>query len=90
MVWIFARKSRTRWTLGSHEIWVSRRRLEQLAGQEARREHKEASTHALEVRAPSEEDLDAVEARSNRTDAADPCVNHSRRRKWVKGVPYAV
>jgi hypothetical protein len=65
MVWIFARKSKTRWTLGSYQIWVFRRCLEQLARQEARREHKE-------VRAPPEEDLDAVEARSNHTDAADP------------------
>jgi hypothetical protein len=72
MVWIFAHKSRTRRTLGSHQIWVFRNRLEQLAGQEARREHKEASAHALEVRAPPEEDLDAIEACSNRTDDADP------------------
>jgi hypothetical protein len=72
MVWIFARKSRTRRTLGSHQIRVFRRRLEQLVGQEARREHKEASAHALEVRAPPEEDLNAVEARSNHTDATDP------------------
>jgi hypothetical protein len=43
-----------------------------MAGQEARREHKEASAHALEVRAPPEEDLDAIEACSNRTDDADP------------------
>jgi hypothetical protein len=71
MVWIFARKSRTRQTLGSHQIRVFRRRLEQFTGQEARREHKEASVHTLEVRAPSEEDLDAVEACSNRTDVAD-------------------
>jgi hypothetical protein len=72
MLWIFARKLRTRRTLGSHQIRVVCRRLEQLAKQEARREHKEASAHTLEVRAPSEEDLDAVEARLNRTDAADP------------------
>jgi hypothetical protein len=45
--------------------------VEQFTGQEARREHKEASVHTLEVRAPSEEDLDAVEACSNRTDVAD-------------------
>jgi hypothetical protein len=71
MVWIFARKSRTRQTLGSHQIQVFCHRLEQLAGQEARRHHKEASAHALEVRVASEEDLNTVEARSNRTDAAD-------------------
>jgi hypothetical protein len=34
--------------------------------------HKEASVHALEVRAPPEEDLDAVGACSNRIDIADP------------------
>jgi hypothetical protein len=72
MVWIFVRKSRTCQTLGSHQIWVFRRRLEQLASQEARREHKEASMHALEVRVPPEEDLDAMEACSNRTDISDP------------------
>jgi hypothetical protein len=72
MVWIFARKSRTRRTLGSHQIRVFCRRLEQLARQEARREHKEALAHALEVRALPEEDLDTVEARSNHTEAADP------------------
>jgi hypothetical protein len=43
-----------------------------LVGEEARREHKEASPHALEVKAPPEEDLDAVEAYSNHTDVADP------------------
>jgi hypothetical protein len=72
MVWIFARKSRTRRTLGSHQIRVFHRHLEQLVGQEARRGHKEASAHALEVRALPEEDLNAVEAHSNHTDAADP------------------
>jgi hypothetical protein len=46
--------------------------LDQLAKQEARREHKEASTHALEVKAPPEEDLDAIETCSDRTDVADP------------------
>jgi HPt (histidine-containing phosphotransfer) domain-containing protein len=72
MVWIFARKSKTCRTLGSHQIRVFCRRLEQLAGQEARREHKEASAHALEVKAPSKEDRNVVEARSNHSDAADP------------------
>jgi HPt (histidine-containing phosphotransfer) domain-containing protein len=72
MVWIFARKSRTRQTLGSHQIQVFCHRLEQLARQEARRENKEALAHALEVRALLEEDLGAVEARSNHTEAADP------------------
>jgi hypothetical protein len=46
--------------------------LEQLAGQEARREHKEASAHALEVTALPEENLNAIEACSNCTDVVDP------------------
>jgi hypothetical protein len=90
MVGIFARKSRTRWTLGSHQIRVFRRRLEQLAGQEARREHREASVHSLEVRAPPEEDLDAVEACSNHTDVADPvrtiCVTASKMSSLCRSV----
>jgi hypothetical protein len=49
MVWIFPRKSRTHRTLGSHQIRVFHHRLEQLVGQEARREHKEAPAHALHV-----------------------------------------
>jgi hypothetical protein len=72
MVWILARKSRTCGTLSNHQIRVFHRRLEQLARQEARREHKEASEHALEVRAPPKEDLDTVEARSSHIDTADP------------------
>jgi hypothetical protein len=72
MVWIFTRKSRSRRTLGSHQIRVFHRRLEQLAGQEPRREHKEASVHSLEVSALPKEDLDAIEACSNCTDVADP------------------
>jgi hypothetical protein len=55
MVWIFARKSRTHRTLGSHQIRVFHRRLEQLARQEARKEHKKASAHALEAGAPPED-----------------------------------
>jgi hypothetical protein len=42
---IFGRKSRTRQTLSSHQIWVFRRRSEQLVGQEARRSLKEALVH---------------------------------------------
>jgi hypothetical protein len=72
MVWIFACKSRTHRTLHSHQIQVFRCGLEQLVRQEARREHKEASTHAIEVGALPEEDLDAVQARSNHTDVVDP------------------
>jgi hypothetical protein len=43
--------------------------------------------HALEVRAPPEEDLDAVEACSNRTDIADPmgtiCVTTSEQNEFL-------
>jgi hypothetical protein len=60
MVWIFSRKSRTYRTLGSHQIHVFCRRLEQLARQESRREHQEASVHALEAGAPLEAVLTAI------------------------------
>jgi hypothetical protein len=46
-VQIFGRKTRTRRSLGSHQIQVFCRRSEQLAGREARRELKEALTHVL-------------------------------------------
>jgi hypothetical protein len=65
MVWIFARKSRTCRTLGSHQIRVFARHLEQLAGQEARREHKEASVHALEAGAPPKAVLTVANRRSS-------------------------
>jgi hypothetical protein len=51
---IFSRASRTRRTLGSHEIQVFRRRSEQLIGQEAIRELKEASVHVLGTEASPE------------------------------------
>jgi hypothetical protein len=63
MVWIFARKSRTRRTLDSHQIQVFRGRLEQLVKQEARREHKEASAHAPEAGAPPEDAFTAANRR---------------------------
>jgi hypothetical protein len=53
-VWIFGRKSRTRRTLGSHQIWVFRRHSEQLIGREARRELEEASAHVLGAEASPE------------------------------------
>jgi hypothetical protein len=65
MVWIFARKSRTRRTLGSHQIQVFCHCLEQLAGQEARREHKEASTHTLEAGAPPKDAFIVANRRSS-------------------------
>jgi hypothetical protein len=51
---IFGHKSRTHRTLGSHQIWVFRRRSEQLVGQEARRELKEALVHVLGAEASPE------------------------------------
>jgi hypothetical protein len=57
IVQIFGRKSRTRWTLGSHQIWVFHRRSEQLVGREARRELEEALAHVLGAEASSEATL---------------------------------
>jgi hypothetical protein len=51
---IFGRKSRTRRTLGSHQIQVFRRRSEQLIYREARRELKEALAHVLGAEASPE------------------------------------
>jgi hypothetical protein len=51
MVQIFVGKSRTRRTLGCHQIQIFHHRSEQLVGQEARREFKEASAHILAVEA---------------------------------------
>jgi hypothetical protein len=57
IVWIFNRKSRTRRTIGSHQIWVFRRWSEQLVGREARRELKEALAHVLGAEASPEASL---------------------------------
>jgi hypothetical protein len=51
MVRIFGRKTRTRRTLGSHQIWVFCRWSEQLVGREARRELEEALVHVLGAKA---------------------------------------
>jgi hypothetical protein len=53
-VQIFGCKSRTRRTLGSHQIWVFRCRSEQLNGREARRELEEASVYVPGVEASPE------------------------------------
>jgi hypothetical protein len=53
-VQIFGRKSRTCRTLGSHQIQVFRRQSEQLVGQEARMELKEALVHVLGAEASPE------------------------------------
>jgi hypothetical protein len=54
IVRIFGHKSRTHWTLGSHQIWVFCHRLKQLISREARRELEEASAHILGAEASSE------------------------------------
>jgi hypothetical protein len=54
VVRIFGRKTRTRRTLGSHQIWVFRHRSEQLVIREARRELKEALTNVLGAEASPE------------------------------------
>jgi hypothetical protein len=51
---IFGRKSRTRRTLGSHQIRVFRHRSEQLVGRQARRELEEALARVLGAEASPE------------------------------------
>jgi hypothetical protein len=63
---IFGRKSRTRWTLGSHQIRVFRHRSEQLVGREARRERKEALAHVLRVEASPEATVTIAKHRPSR------------------------
>jgi hypothetical protein len=65
-VWIFGRKSRTHRTLGSHQIRVFHRWLEQLVGREARRELNEALAHVLGVEASPEAPLTVDKHRSSR------------------------
>jgi hypothetical protein len=65
-VWIFGRKSRTRRTLGSHQIRVFRHRSEQLVGREARRELKEALAHVLGAEASPEAALTIDKHRPSR------------------------
>jgi hypothetical protein len=54
IVRIFGRKSKTRRTLGSHQIQVFRCRSEQLVGRGARRELEEALAHVLGAQASPE------------------------------------
>jgi hypothetical protein len=65
-MWIFDRKSRTRRTLGSHQIRVFCHRSEQLVGQEARRELKEDLAHVLGAEASQEAALTVDKHRPNR------------------------
>jgi hypothetical protein len=63
---IFDRKTRTRRTLGSHQIWVFCHRSEQLVGREARRELKGALAHVLGAEASPEATLNIDKHRPRR------------------------
>jgi hypothetical protein len=65
-VQIFDRKSRTCWTLGSHQIRDFCRRSEQLVGWEDIREFKEPSAHVLGAEASPEAALTIARHRSSR------------------------
>jgi hypothetical protein len=71
-VWIFGRKSRTRRTLASHQIWVFHHRSEQLVGWEARRELKKALAHVLGAEALVEAALTVAKHRPSRLTIAEP------------------
>jgi hypothetical protein len=73
MVRIFGRKTRTRQTLGSHQIRVFRHRSEQLISQEARRELEEALAHILGVKASLEAALTVDKHRPSRLTVAGLC-----------------
>jgi hypothetical protein len=70
---IFGRKSWTRRTLGSHQIWDFRCRSEQLVSQEARREFKEASAHILGAKPSSEAALTITKHRPSRLTVVGLC-----------------
>jgi hypothetical protein len=70
-VWIFGRKSRTRRTLGSHQIRVFRRWSEQLVSQEARRELEEALAHVLGAEDSPKAALTIAKHRSSRLTVAE-------------------
>jgi hypothetical protein len=65
-VWNFGRKSRTRRTLGSHQIRFFRRRSEQLVSREARGELEEALAHVLGAEASLEATLTVDKHRPSR------------------------
>jgi hypothetical protein len=78
IVQIFGRKTRTRRTLGSHQIRVFHPRSEQLVGREARRELEEALAHVLGVEASLEAALTIDKHRLSRlTIAGLPCCSPS-------------
>jgi hypothetical protein len=70
-VQIFDYKSRTRRTLGSHQIQVFCRRSEQLVGRENRRELKEALAHVLGTEASLEAALTVDKHRPSRLTVAE-------------------
>jgi hypothetical protein len=72
-VQIFNSKSRTRWNLGCHQIWVFRHHSEQLIGREARRELEEASAHVLGAEASPEAALTVTKHRPSRLTVAGLC-----------------
>jgi hypothetical protein len=67
---IFGRKTRTRRTIGSHQIQVFHHRSEQLDGREARRELKEALAHVLGAEASPEATLTIGKHRPSRLTVA--------------------
>jgi hypothetical protein len=73
IVWIFGRKTRTRRTLGSHQIRVFRYRSEQLASREAKRELKEALAHVLGAKASPEAALTIDKHQPSRLTVARLC-----------------
>jgi hypothetical protein len=70
IVRIFGRKSRTRRTLGSHQIWFFRHWSEQLVSREAGRELKEALAHVLGAEASPEATLTVDNHRPSRLTVA--------------------
>jgi hypothetical protein len=66
IVQIFGRNSRTRRTLGSHQIRVLGRWSEQLVGREDRRELEEALPHVLRAEASLEATLTVAKHRPSR------------------------
>jgi hypothetical protein len=67
---IFGHKTRTRRSLGSHQIWVFRHRSEQLVGREARKELEESLVHVLGAEASPEAALTVNKHRSSRLTVA--------------------
>jgi hypothetical protein len=69
---IFGRKSKTRRTVGSHQIQVFHHHSEQLIDREARGELEEALAHVLGARAPPRGDPATIEVQPNYAVTASP------------------